>query len=90
MVHHVLALQGYIRLLRVDKYRSFESAARSLAGALSTARRPEEKMSVLAALPVFASEETLRLAESCLKEEELAAEANKAIEKINAVLGKKE
>ena len=86
MVHHVLTLQGYIRLLRADKYRSPASMARRFKEALHSARRVEEQREVLAALPDFASQDALAVAESCLKKNELAAEAKQAVEKIKTLL----
>ncbi len=89
-VHHVLAMQGYIRLIQANKYRQPEGAVRCLKAALQAARRSEEKRAVLGALPPFASQEAMRLAQDCLKDKELTAEAQKAVDEIKAALEKKE
>lgn len=90
MVHHVLALQGYIRLIQVNKYRQPEGAVRCFKAALQAARRAEEKRAVLGALPLFTSQDAMRLAQDCLQEKELAAEAQKAVAEIKAALEKKD
>lgn len=86
-VHKMLALQAYIRMIGMEPYRLPESAVQSLREVLNMAR-PEEKKLVLGILPTFASPDALELAESLLKEKEVKAEAQLAIEKIKEKLQK--
>lgn len=78
LVHRVLALQGYVRMIGLEAYRAPEAAIGALAGAMAVAERPEEKRLVLAALPTFACPEALALAGSFEEDADLAAEARAA------------
>jgi HEAT repeat protein/type 1 glutamine amidotransferase len=82
LIHQVLALRGYVRMIGLEKYQSPEAAVRSLETALALSSRPEEKKLVLGALPDFACPEALTLAESLLNVEGLQEEAQAAVEKI--------
>jgi HEAT repeat protein len=84
--HKLLALQGFIRMTAAQKYRRPEEAVSDLRLAMESSRRPEEKRLVLAALPGFACEDSLKLAESLLGDPELKAEAQAAADKIKAKL----
>jgi hypothetical protein len=84
-VHKVLALRAYIQMVGMEPYRSPQMAVRSLQQVLDLAR-PEEKKLILGILPTFAGPEALALAESLLKEKEVAAEAALAIKKIKETL----
>jgi type 1 glutamine amidotransferase/HEAT repeat protein len=87
LTHQVLALRGYIRMVGLEKYRSPEAAVRSLKAALDLATRPDEKKLVLGVLPEFAGPESLALAESMLRVEEVREEAQAAVDKIKETLG---
>lgn len=82
LVHRVLALRGFVRMVGLNKYRAPESAVRSLQAALDLAARPEEKILVLGVLPDFACPEALALAESLLSVEGVQAEAEIAVARI--------
>jgi type 1 glutamine amidotransferase/HEAT repeat protein len=88
LVHQVLALRGYVRMVRLEKYQSPEGAAQSLETALALTTRPEEKILILGALPDFACPEALRLAESLLGTKGVEAEAQVAVTKIKETLDK--
>jgi HEAT repeat protein len=87
--HKVLSLRAYVRMIGLEPYRSPRGATVSLKEALRLAERPEEKKLVLGALPDFACEEALTVAESLLATEEVRAEAQAAVEKISEKLKKK-
>lgn len=86
--HQVLALRGYIRMIRLEKYRSPAAGVRSLMTALNLAPRPEEIKLVLGALPDFASPDALALAESLLNTEGIREEARAAVAAIKEKLEK--
>ncbi len=81
LVHRVLALQAFIRMIGLERYRSPDGAAASLKQALSLASRPEEKRLVVSVLPTFACPAALELAESLLGSE-VEKEAQVAIDQI--------
>jgi HEAT repeat protein len=87
-VHQVLALRAYVRMIEMDRYRSPEGAARSLKEALALSSRPEEKIMILGALPLFACKDALELAESLLHEDEVKEEAKLAVGRIKKRLEK--
>ncbi len=87
LTHQVLAMRGYIRMIRMEKYKSPEAAVRSLQSVLELASRPEEIRLVLGALPDFASQEALVLAESLLNTEGVRGEAQAAVDAIRESLG---
>jgi len=84
-VHKVLALRAYIQMVGMEPYRSPRMAVHSLQQVLDLSR-PEEKKLILGILPTFTGPEALALAESLLKEKEVAAEAELAIKKIKQAL----
>jgi len=84
-VHKVLSLRAYIQMVGMEPYRSPRMAVRSLQEVLDLARAEEKKL-ILGILPTFAGPEALALAESLLKEKEVAAEAELAIKKIKQAL----
>jgi type 1 glutamine amidotransferase/HEAT repeat protein len=88
LVHQVLALRGYVRMVRLEKYQSPEGAVSSLEAALALTTRPEEKILILGALPDFACPEALRLAESLLGTKDIEAEAEVAVARIKEILDK--
>ncbi|MGB7294979.1 MAG: HEAT repeat domain-containing protein [Candidatus Aminicenantales bacterium] len=84
--HQVLALRGYVRMIRLEKYQSPAAAVQSLMTALNLAPRPEEIKLVLGGLPDFASPDALALAESFLNTEGVQAEAQAAVTAIKEKL----
>lgn len=86
--YRLLALQGFIRITAAAKYRLPEAAVGDLKIASELALRPEEKRLVLAALPSFACDDALELAESFLGDPGLKAEAQAAVDKIKAKLNR--
>jgi len=81
--HRLLALQGFIRITAAAKYRLPETAVGDLKIAAELARRPEEKRLVLAALPAFACDEALELAQTLAADPSVKAEAEAAVKAIN-------
>jgi type 1 glutamine amidotransferase/HEAT repeat protein len=88
LVHRVLALRGYVRMVGLNRFQAPEAAVRSLKTALKLASRPEEKILVLGALPDFACPEALALARSQLKAKGVRAEAEIAVARIKERLEK--
>jgi HEAT repeat protein len=86
LVHRVLALEGFVRMIGLEPYRAPEGAVASLREALALAERPEERRLVLSALPSFASPEALALAEELAGSPEIASEARAAAELIREEL----
>lgn len=86
-VHKVLALQAFIRMVDLDRYRNPAAAAADLENALKFASRPEERKLVLGVLPRFACPEARALAESLLNDPEIKAEAAIAAARIKERLG---
>jgi HEAT repeat protein len=78
----LLALRGFIRMAASAKFRRPDTVVAELKLAAETARRPEEKRLVLAALPDFATPEALALAQSLLRDPEVKAEAQAAVDRI--------
>jgi hypothetical protein len=81
LVHRVLALQAFVRMIGLERYRSPDGAVASLKQALGLASRPEEKRLVLGALPTFACPAALELAKSLLGSE-VQEEARAAVGQI--------
>lgn len=88
-VAKILALQGYVRMIALERYRAPEGAVASLAEALALAQRPEERRLVLGALPGFACPAALRMAESLLGSADVGAEARAAADSIKDKLSRK-
>jgi HEAT repeat protein len=86
-VHKVLALQAFIRMVDLDRYRNPAAAAADLENALKFASRPEERKLVLGVLPRFACPEARAIAESLLNDPEVKAEAAIAAARIKERLG---
>jgi len=86
-VHKVLALQAFIRMIELDRYRNPAAAAADLGSALKLASRPEERKLVLGVLPRFACPESQALAESLLNDPEVKAEAAIAVARIKERIG---
>ncbi len=86
LVHRVLALEGYVRMIGLESYRAPEGAVASLRDALAVAERPEERRLVLAALPSFPCPDALALAEELAGAPEIGSEARVAAEAIRKEL----
>ena len=82
----ILAIRGVVNL--VTKVRGVKPAdgVAKLAKAMKLASRPEEKRSILAALPAVACKEGVQLAESMTKDPGVAKEATDAVERIKKAL----
>jgi hypothetical protein len=81
----VLALRGYLKLLALPGRPAAETAA-LLADAMSLARQPAEKKTILSMLAGVPSTESLKLARAATEDKEVAAEAAAAVEKINSLI----
>jgi HEAT repeat protein len=77
--HKLLALQGFIRLTALGRYRIPENVVSDLRLAAEMSRRPDEKRLVLAALANFACPDALKLAQSMLGDPDVKAEAQAAV-----------
>jgi HEAT repeat protein/type 1 glutamine amidotransferase len=86
LVHKVLALRAYVRMVSLEAYQAPEQAVQSLRSVLAVSARPEEKRLVLSVLPDFACPEGLRLAESMLGDKDVKEEAQAAIDQIKEKL----
>jgi HEAT repeat protein len=82
----VMALRGYIQLLGNPANRGAAETVKLLSEAMDAAKRPEEKIAVLSALPKYPCEEAMALAESAKTDGALAAEAELAAKKIKEAL----
>ena len=80
--HRVLALRGYVRLVRLPSQRKPQETYKMLEPALSCATRAEEKKLVLSALAEVRSVDALMLVEPSLNDAELRDEAALAMLKI--------
>jgi HEAT repeat protein len=80
--HRLLAIQGLIRLVGVERFRKADAAVSDLRLAYLLAGRPEEKKLILGILPRFPCPEALDLAGMLLGDPSVKAEAQAAIDKI--------
>lgn len=78
----VLALQGYIRLIGLPDGRLPAETVKMLSEAMSLAKRPDEKKTVLSMLQGINTAEALAIAEAAAKDHEVAEEAKMAAERI--------
>jgi len=88
VTRRVLALRGYIRMVGLKSDRSAADTAGLLGQAMTIADRLEEKKMILGVLPNYPCPSSLALAQSCLQEKDLAAEAENAVKKIEESLKK--
>lgn len=88
-VHQVLALRGVIKQVVMPANRSVEGTAQLLSEAMQLAKRAPEKRAILAVLPTYPCDGALALAESCLKDKEIAAEAELAVKQLKRTEGPK-
>lgn len=84
--HRLLALQGLIRMIGLQRYRKPEAAIAGLKEASRLARRPEEKKLILGLLPRFACKDALELARRFLRDRAVQAEARAAFDRIRTQL----
>lgn len=84
--HLVLALRGYVRLVRLPGARPPAETFQMLEQAMSLATRPEEKKLVLGGLAEVRHIDALMLAETCLGDEPLRDEAGVAMLSIAQML----
>jgi len=77
--HRVLALRGYVRLVRLPSDRKPADTLKMLERAVTLAERPEEKRLVLAAVADVPHLDALRMVEPYLNEEALRDEAAMAV-----------
>ena len=81
--HQVLALRGALRLIGLrTPPRPPRETVKLLADAMSLAKQPEEKRSVLSLLPRFPVREALELAKASLEDKEVASEAQMAVTRL--------
>jgi len=88
-VHQILALRGYIKQVTLPAKRSAEETAGLLHEAMGLAKRPDEKKAILAVLPSYPCEAALALAESCLADQQVAAESALAVRQLKGKDGRK-
>lgn len=86
LVHRVLALEGFVRMIGLEPYRAPEGAVASLRDALTLAERPEERRLALAALLSFPCPDALALAEELAGAPDIGSEARVAAESIRKEL----
>jgi HEAT repeat protein len=81
--HQVLALRGALRLIGLPTAAGPpREMVKLLAEAMSLARQPDEKRSVLSLLARFPTREALELAKASLDDPEVAAEAKAAVSRL--------
>jgi len=87
-VHRVVALRGCVRLLGLAGGLSTAETLKAYSGLMALAKRPEDKKLVLAGLAKVAHSDALALAESCMNDPAVRAEATLAVLGIaRAVMG---
>jgi HEAT repeat protein len=87
--HRLLALQGLLRMIGLERNRRPEAVVADLKQASLLVSRPEEKRLILGTLTRFACADALALAEGFLGDASVKAEAQAAAGKIKAQLAKK-
>jgi HEAT repeat protein len=87
--HRLLALQGFLRMIRLERNRKPEAAVADLRLAYAISTRPDERRLILGALPNFACPEALALAGILLGDPTVEAEARTAIDRIKTRLSVK-
>ncbi len=87
-VHRVVALRGCVRLLGLAGGLSTAETLKAYGDLMALAKRPEDKKLVLAGLAKVAHSDALALAESCMNDPAIRAEATLAVLGIaRAVMG---
>jgi len=87
--HRLLALQGLVRMIGLERFRRPEAVVADLKEAARLASRPEEKRLILGTLTRFACPDALAMAEGYLGDASVKAEAQAAASKIKAQLTRK-
>jgi HEAT repeat protein len=75
----ILALRGYVRLAGLVAGRSAPEGVKMYQEAIEVAKRPDEKKQILSGLAGVKSLDALKLAEPCLKDAPVKAEAIEAV-----------
>jgi HEAT repeat protein len=86
----ILALRGYIGLLKKDTGRSEKAILKSYKTAMKLAEQPNEKRMVLSGLSVIPSLAALKIAVKSLSDSSLKTEAEVAVAAIASEMGEKE
>ncbi len=84
--HRILALRGYVQLITLPSERSREATADLLKSAFQLADRPDEKMTILAALSQYPCATSLELARAAMSDPAIAAEAKAALQRMERQL----
>ncbi len=88
--HKVLALRGLVNTMgRTASKRKPAESVKMLNQALALASQPEEKKTLIGALPRYASKDALKTAQSQLKDKSVAEEAQLAVNSIKQQLAQK-
>ena len=82
LIHRVLALRGYVRVVGMPSKRSRKDTVKMLAKAMAAAERTDEKKLILASVAAVKDMTALEMAEAHLEDEALKAEAAAAIVRI--------
>lgn len=90
LTHHVLALNGYIRLLDVGAKKPVNERLASYKGALELCRRPEEKKKVISSIQTVKTVESAKMVEALMSDDALREEACNAAFNIAKELAKNE
>ncbi len=86
LVHHVLALRGYVRVVGLPSDRPASETLKMLGDALAVARRPDERRLVLAGIAAVPDPAALEIVEPFLTDPALASEAAMAAAQIAAAI----
>lgn len=86
LAHQILALRGYVQLVTLPSDRPHEATISLLKNAADLASRPDEKKTILAALPRYPCKGALDLARAALADSATAAEAEMAVKRIERQL----
>ena len=81
-IHQVLALRGFIRLVGLDSDRPADQAVKMYKEAMELASNDGEKKMVLSGLKDVKSYEAMKMAQACLDDKALQAEAEAAVVEI--------
>lgn len=87
--HRLLALQGLLRMIGLERFRRPEAVVADLKEAAQLVSRLEEKRLILGTLTRFGCADALVMAEGFLGDASVKAEAQAAVNKIRAQLAKK-
>jgi len=85
--HYVLAFRGYVQMIEVGRKRPAAATLSMCQAALDAARRPEEKRQALGVIATVRDPKALAMAEACLKDKAVTAEAASAMVKVARAIG---